>query len=51
MVDNAPFISPKAGPVRFFSRFPTRNWSAKTPLIFNMKFKIADFEYNGALEY
>jgi hypothetical protein len=51
MVDNAPFITPKAGSVRFFSRFPTRNWSAKNPLILNMKLKIADFEYDGAIEY
>jgi hypothetical protein len=66
VVDDAPFITSNARSVRFFSRFPTPSSLEVTsspsgyglptdvraqPMIFNIRFKVADFQYNGVLEY
>jgi hypothetical protein len=65
MVDNALFITPNAGSVRFFALLPLGNRGqsvdpftgqilgnvTQSRILLNMKFKIADFKYDGVMEY
>ncbi len=48
--DDKPIIDEKSGEVRFYAEFP--KLSGNNPqLIVNMRFKVSDFMYNGALEF
>jgi hypothetical protein len=48
-VKGTPFITAKSKTVRFFARLTSSE--ASRPLIFNMRFNIADFRYEGVLEF
>jgi hypothetical protein len=48
-VDGMPFITAENGKVRFIARITSSE--ASTPLFLNMQFKVADFKYEGVLEY
>jgi hypothetical protein len=48
-VNGVPFITAESGKVRFFAILTSSE--ASRPLILNMQFKVADFRYEGALEY
>jgi hypothetical protein len=54
MVDGQPFITAESGEVRFYSELPVpgdQSGSSSKSLILTMRFKVADFMYEGALEY
>jgi hypothetical protein len=48
-VDGMPFIAAKSGKARFFARLTSSEASRR--MILNMLFKVADFRYEGTLEY
>jgi len=54
-VDGEPFIMAESGQVRFYSELPgsaaVQSGSTPNPLTLNMLFKVADFMYEGTLEY
>ncbi len=48
-VNGTPFITAKSKSVRFFAKLTRAE--ASRPLIFNMRFKVSDFMYDGVLEF
>jgi hypothetical protein len=49
-VDDKPFVDAKSGEVRFYAEFPKLGGSTET-LALNMRFKIAEWMYEGVIEF